>query len=47
MRILLAGGAGYIGTVLGPRLASRGYSVTAADLGWFGNHLPGEISLVR
>ena len=47
MRILIAGGAGYIGTVLAPRLAARGYAVTAADLAWFGNHLPGEIPLVR
>jgi nucleoside-diphosphate-sugar epimerase len=46
MRILIAGGAGYIGTVLAPRLAARGYAVTAADLAWFGNHLPEEIPLV-
>ena len=46
MRILIAGGAGYIGTVLAPRLAARGYAVTVADLGWFGNHLPREIPLV-
>ena len=47
MRILIAGGAGYIGTVLAPRLAARGYAVTVADLGWFGNHLPPEIPVVR
>ncbi len=47
MRILIAGGAGYIGTVLAPRLAFRGYDVTVADLAWFGNHLPPEIPFVH
>jgi nucleoside-diphosphate-sugar epimerase len=47
LRILIAGGAGYIGTVLAPRLAARGYAVTVADLNWFGNHLPPEIPVVR
>ena len=47
VRILIAGGAGYIGTVLAPRLAARGYAVTVADLTWFGNHLPPEIPVVR
>jgi nucleoside-diphosphate-sugar epimerase len=47
MRIFIAGGAGYIGTVLSPRLAARGYHVTVADLAWFGNHLPSDIPLVR
>lgn len=47
MRIFIAGGAGYIGTMLAPRLAARGYDVTVADLTWFGNHLPPEIPLVR
>ena len=47
MRILIAGGAGYIGTVLAPRLAARGYSVNVADLSWFGNHLPADIPVQR
>jgi nucleoside-diphosphate-sugar epimerase len=47
VRIFIAGGAGYIGTVLAPRLAARGYDVTVADLAWFGNHLPAEIPLIR
>ncbi len=42
MRILLAGGAGYIGSALVPRLQERGYEVTVLDLFWFGNHLPPE-----
>jgi nucleoside-diphosphate-sugar epimerase len=47
VRIFIAGGAGYIGTVLAPRLAARGYAVTVVDLTWFGNHLPPEIPLLR
>ncbi|QEN12679.1 NAD-dependent epimerase/dehydratase family protein [Mycolicibacterium sp. ELW1] len=47
MRIFIAGGAGYIGTVLAPRLAARGYDVTVADLAWFGNHLPPEIPVIH
>lgn len=37
MRILLAGGAGYIGSMLAPALAERGYDVEIVDLLWFGN----------
>ena len=40
MRTLIAGGAGYIGSVLVPRLLERGYEVTVVDLLWFGSHLP-------
>lgn len=47
MRILIAGGAGYIGTLLAPRLAARGYDVTVVDLCWFGNHLPAELPVIR
>lgn len=37
MRILLAGGAGYIGSVLANHLMDRGYEVAVMDLGWFGD----------
>jgi nucleoside-diphosphate-sugar epimerase len=47
MKILLAGGAGYIGTVLTPKLLERGYEVDVVDLLWFGNHLPPEVNVVR
>jgi nucleoside-diphosphate-sugar epimerase len=40
MKILIAGGAGYIGSALVPRLIERGYDVDVVDLFWFGNHLP-------
>lgn len=40
MKILIAGGAGYIGSALVPWLVERGYEVTVIDLLWFGNTLP-------
>ena len=45
MRIIVAGGAGYIGSVLVPLLAEHGYDVVVADTLWFGNHLPREIEV--
>ena len=43
MKILIAGGAGYIGSVLTPLLQSEGYQVEVMDLMWFGNHLPDAV----
>ena len=40
MKILVAGGAGYVGSVLVPVLMARGFEVDVVDLLWFGNHLP-------
>lgn len=40
MKILVAGGAGFIGSVLAPMLEEHGYQVEVADALWFGNHLP-------
>ncbi len=40
MKVLIVGGAGYIGSVLIPQLVERGYDVDVIDLFWFGNHLP-------
>ena len=40
MKILVAGGAGYIGSVLVPLLQDHGYEVNVTDSLWFGNHLP-------
>lgn len=46
-KILVAGGAGYIGSVLTPRLHERGYEVEVVDLLWFGNHLPKDIKVME
>ena len=43
MRILVAGGAGYIGSAVVPALVERGYDVAVVDLLWFGNHLPKQV----
>jgi nucleoside-diphosphate-sugar epimerase len=47
MRILMAGGAGYLGSVLVPKLLDRGYEVDVVDLFWFGDHLPSEAGIIR
>lgn len=45
MRILLAGGAGYIGSMLAPALLDHGYDVEVIDLCWFGNRLPAGVKV--
>lgn len=47
MKLLIAGGAGYIGSVLIPKLLDRGYQVGVVDLFWFGNHLPPETGIIH
>jgi nucleoside-diphosphate-sugar epimerase len=47
MKILLAGGAGYIGSVLAPKLLDRGYEGDVVDLLWFGNRLPPAVRVVE
>ena len=47
MRILVAGGAGYIGSKLIPVLLEHGYKVDVVDLLWFGNNLPENVSVVK
>jgi nucleoside-diphosphate-sugar epimerase len=47
MKILIAGGAGYVGSALVPKLQERGYTVDVLDLLWFGNHLPPETKLIH
>jgi nucleoside-diphosphate-sugar epimerase len=47
MRILIAGGGGYVGSVLIPKLLNRGYKVDVVDLFWFGNNLPPQASVLN
>jgi nucleoside-diphosphate-sugar epimerase len=46
VKILVAGGAGYVGSMLVPQLLERGYEVDVIDLLWFGNHLPGKVKML-
>ncbi len=43
MRLLVAGGSGYVGSALVPVLLEHGYEVDVVDLMWFGNNLPEEV----
>jgi nucleoside-diphosphate-sugar epimerase len=47
MKILVAGGAGYIGSVLVPLLVEYGYDVTVIDALWFGNQLPKKVKVIE
>ncbi|MCX6155130.1 MAG: NAD(P)-dependent oxidoreductase [Candidatus Kapabacteria bacterium] len=40
MKLLLAGGAGFIGSYLATQLIEEGYDYDVMDLLWFGNNLP-------
>jgi nucleoside-diphosphate-sugar epimerase len=47
MKILIAGGAGYIGSALVPKLIDRGYEIDVIDLLWFGNQLPPSVKIIQ
>ena len=47
MKILVAGGAGYVGSALVPKLLERGYEVEVIDLLWFGNNLPADVKVEK
>lgn len=47
MKILIGGGAGYIGSRLIPELIALGYHITVVDLLWFGNHLPKKVTVIK
>ncbi len=46
-KILVLGGAGYIGSVLVQRLQESGYDTTVVDIGWFGNQLPPSVTYIQ
>lgn len=47
MRIMIAGGAGYVGSALIPKLLDRGYYIDVVDLFWFGNNLPASVGVIQ
>lgn len=47
MKLLVAGGAGYIGSRLIPVLLEHGYDTDVVDLLWFGNHLPENVNVIQ
>lgn len=47
MNILIAGGAGYIGSQLVPALLILNHTVTVVDLLWFGNQLPPDTIVIK
>ena len=47
MKLINAGGAGNIGSLLSPMLQARGHDVDVVDLCWFGNQLPSDIPVTR
>ena len=46
-KILVAGGAGYIGTLLSTELTDRGYQVQVVDQLWFGNHFTTNVPVKK
>ena len=44
-KIVIVGGAGYVGSMLVPRLLERGYTVKGFHLLWFGNNLPAGVEV--
>jgi nucleoside-diphosphate-sugar epimerase len=47
MKILVAGGAGYVGSMVVPALVEHGYDVEVFDLLWFGNNLPASVPVTQ
>ena len=47
MKILIGGGAGYLGTELCKELIRLNYDITVIDLFWFGNNLPKNVKIIN
>ena len=47
MKILVVGGAGYIGSRLIPELVRAGHEIVVVDQLWFGNYLPAAVRVVQ
>ena len=47
MKILVCGGAGYIGSKMVPILMEHGYKIDVIDLLWYGNFLPEGIKVIK
>lgn len=47
MKLLVVGGAGYVGSALVSRLIDYGYEVSVIDLLWFGNFLPNQPKVIK
>lgn len=46
-KVLIIGGAGYVGSVLSPFLVGHGYDVTVLDTFWYGDHLPDTVKKIK
>lgn len=46
-KILLAGGAGFIGTRLSEHFLEKGLDFDVIDIGWFGNYLPKGVTYIE
>ena len=46
-KVLILGGAGYIGTTLAPFLSNQQIDITVVDAMWFGNYLPDDIAVIE
>jgi len=47
VKLLIAGGAGYVGSALIPKLLDRGYNVDVVALFWFGNRLLRQVGILN
>ena len=46
-KVLITGGAGYIGTILTHDLIKRGYKPDILDELWYGNYIPEDLNVKK